>query len=83
MVGEVVATTTGMVMTDQFVQVNYLRSLIQDVLTDQEVDVVINNTNQNLVVTGTITTYQDITAKNAVTTGTVIQIMTSDATNVD
>ena len=41
MVLDGVTTTTGMVTTDQFVQVNYLRSLIQKEFTDKIMDMVI------------------------------------------
>ena len=82
MVVDGVTTMTGMVVTDQLVQANYLKTIIQEVLTDQEVDVVIKHTDQDVVVTRVMKTGLKLLKISALKTGTINQIMISDAKNV-
>ena len=73
----------GMVMINQFAQANCLRSHILDVLTDKEVDLVINRTSQDMVLIRTMKTGQDMVITSAMKTGTMTQIMISDIKNLN
>ena len=70
-----------MVLIEQCVQANYLKSHILNVHTDKEVGLVINHTNQDKALIRAMKTGQDTVITNAMKTGTLIQILSSDITN--
>ena len=74
-----VVKMTGMVVTEQLLQVHYLITVIQDVvLNHANQDAAITHANQDAVATDAIKSIQDVVVK---TTGTINQLMAADTTH--